>query len=158
MTMPGCRDGGRYFILRTPEQPDRPGKHAGRMHDSPKEEPMEKNAIRAEMIAPCGLDCSLCGRALAEKDPCPGCLGPDENKPEFCSQKCGIILCRKRQENGYAYCDECPDYPCADVQEKENRYTSRYPLYESPGKNLREIRESGMEKFLEKERDEWTCR
>ena len=118
---------------------------------------MEKNAVRAEMIAPCGLDCSICSRALAEKDPCPGCLGPDENKPEFCSKRCGIILCRKRQENGYTYCDECPDYPCADVEEKESRYTSKYPLYESPGKNLREIRENGMEKFLEKERNEWTC-
>ncbi len=118
---------------------------------------MEINFITAEMIAPCGLDCSLCKRALAAEDPCPGCHGPNENKPEFCAKKCGIILCRKRKENGYAYCDECPDYPCADVQEKEDRYTSKYPLYESPVKNLRAIREDGMEKFLENERSQWTC-
>ena len=79
----------------------------------------------AEMIAPCGLDCSICSRALAEKDPCPGCLGPDENKPEFCSKRCGIILCRKRQENGYTYCDECPDYPCADVSISRKQRTDR---------------------------------
>ena len=118
---------------------------------------MEAQRITADMIAPCGLDCSLCKRALAETDPCPGCHGPNENKPEFCALKCGIILCRKRKENGYTYCDECPDYPCADVLEKETRYTSKYPLYESPGKNLRDIRESGMEAFLENERKEWTC-
>ena len=34
--------------------------------------------FKAEMIAPCGLNCSLCSLALREKDPCPGCNGPDE--------------------------------------------------------------------------------
>ena len=118
---------------------------------------MEKKLFTAEMIAPCGLDCSVCKRALDETDPCPGCLGPDEGKPAFCREECGIINCRKRRENGYAYCDECPDFPCPDAAEKEERYTSKYPLYESPKENLREIRESGMEKFLENERKKWTC-
>ena len=44
---------------------------------------MKGNLISAEMIAPCGLDCSLCKRALAETNPCPGCHGPNENKSEF---------------------------------------------------------------------------
>ena len=119
---------------------------------------MRSEKMTAAMIAPCGLNCSLCGRALAETDPCPGCNGPDENKPEFCRARCGIILCRKRRENGYVYCDECPDYPCEDVLEKENRYTSQYPLYESPGRNLRDIRALGMDRFLKNEREKWTCR
>lgn len=111
----------------------------------------------ADMIAPCGLDCSLCSKALAKNNPCPGCNGPDDNKLEFCVSQCGIILCRKRKENGYRFCDECPDYPCEDVMEKENRYTSRYPLKESPLENLRMIREMGMEEFLKQERERWTC-
>ena len=111
-----------------------------------------------EMLAPCGLDCSLCGRALAKTDPCPGCRGPNEGKPAFCAEKCGIILCRRRRENGYAYCDECPDFPCADVMEKETRYTAKYPLYESPLENLRVLRGKGMTGFLEWERAQWTCR
>ena len=110
-----------------------------------------------EMIAPCGLNCAICKRALAGPNPCPGCRGPNTNKPDFCSARCGIILCGKRIGNGYVYCDECPDFPCGDVMEKENRYTSRYPLYESPLRNLRDIREQGMEAFLEKERKQWTC-
>ena len=118
---------------------------------------MKPNRITAEMIAPCGLDCSLCKRALTEENPCLGCHGPDESKPEFCRERCGIIFCRKRRENGYEFCDECPDYPCDDVMEKETRYTSKYPLYESPGKNLRDIRKLGMEKFLEAERKQWAC-
>ncbi len=112
----------------------------------------------ADMIAPCGLDCSICKAALRRDDPCPGCCGPDENNPEFCARRCGIILCKKRKENGYRFCDACPDYPCADVTEKENRYTSKYPLYESPMRNLRDIREKGMDAFLRAERAQWSCR
>ena len=97
-----------------------------------------------DMIAPCGLDCSICKRALAGTDPCAGCRGPNDNKPEFCSERCGIILCEKRKSNGYSFCDECPDFPCADVMEKETRYGSQYPLRESPLENLRFIREAGM--------------
>ena len=41
--------------------------------------------------------------------------------------------------------------------EKENRYTTQYPLTESPLQNLRDIREIGMAAFLEKERAEWSC-
>ena len=41
--------------------------------------------------------------------------------------------------------------------EKENRYTSQYPLRESPLENLRMIRELGREAFLEQERRLWTC-
>lgn len=110
-----------------------------------------------DMIAPCGLDCSLCSRAQLTVNPCPGCLGPDEHKPEFCAKRCGIILCSKRKQNGWRFCDVCPDYPCADVMEKENRYTTQYPLTESPLQNLRDIREKGMAAFLEKERAEWSC-
>lgn len=112
----------------------------------------------ADMIAPCGLDCSICFSALRKDKPCPGCNGSDENKPEFCAKRCGIILCRKRRENGYRFCDECPDFPCADVMEKENRYTAQYPLRESPLQNLRDIREQGLEGFLARERSQWRCR
>ena len=113
--------------------------------------------FNADMIAPCGLDCSICKRALAGTDPCAGCRGPNDNKPEFCSERCGIILCEKRKSNGYLFCDECPYFPCADVMEKETRYGSQYPLRESPLENLRFIREAGMAAFLERERKQWTC-
>ena len=114
--------------------------------------------FKAEMIAPCGLDCNICSMTLIENHPCQGCNGPDDHKPEFCSKYCGIVLCRKRRENGYQYCDECPDYPCEDVMEKETRYTTQYPLKESPVGNLRMIRGKGMEAFLEQERRNWSCR
>ncbi len=112
----------------------------------------------ADMIAPCGLDCSLCRLAHDKDHPCAGCNGPNENKPRFCAELCGIVICEKRRNNGYEYCDECPEFPCEDVMEKESRYTTAYPLYESPLNNIRLIREIGMDAFLEKQRSEWTCK
>lgn len=111
----------------------------------------------ADMIAPCGLDCAVCRHALEDEDPCPGCLGPDEEKMAFCVSGCGIVLCEKRTGNGYRFCDECPDFPCPDVLEKENRYAVKYQLTESPLENLRLIRELGMDAFLELEKRRRSC-
>lgn len=115
------------------------------------------NTFKAEMIAPCGLDCNICSQALDEQHPCPGCFGPKEQKPHFCAVVCGIVRCRKRSDNGYKYCNECPDYPCEDVMEKETRYTSTYPLRESPLENLSKIKDQGIYFFLEEERKQWSC-
>ena len=111
----------------------------------------------ADMIAPCGLDCTLCSYALRAENPCPGCNDPDENKPEFCSKRCGIVLCEKRKQNGYRFCDECEDFPCDDVMEKETRYTSKYPLRESVLENLQMIRTEGMEAFLKMQKERFSC-
>ena len=110
-----------------------------------------------EMIAPCGLDCSLCMFAHAKEKPCLGCNVDSDSKPVFCANWCKIIPCEKRVKNGYEFCDECPDYPCEDMMERETRYTTAYPLKESPMQNLKDIRSMGMEAFLEQQRKRFTC-
>lgn len=110
------------------------------------------------MIAPCGLDCSLCVAAHEKENPCQGCNGPDECKREFCSTRCQIIQCEKRKTHQYRFCDECPEFPCEFLHERESRYASQYALKESPLTNLRDIRAYGMEKFLERQRQKWTCK
>ena len=110
------------------------------------------------MIAPCGLDCSLCNEALKSEKPCAGCTGPDENKPEFCSSRCSIINCDKLKENQYRFCSECIDYPCEYSKEREGRYMSQYVMKESPLTNLNDIGSLGMDGFLEKQRQKWTCK
>ena len=110
-----------------------------------------------EMIAPCGLDCSLCMFAQAKEKPCLGCNVDSDSKPAFCASWCKIIPCEKRLKNGYEFCDECPDYPCEDMMERETRYTTAYPLKESPMQNLKDIRAMGMEAFLEQQRKRFTC-
>ena len=120
---------------------------------------MNKTKMFTEgMIAPCGLDCSICGQALKSENPCPGCLGPDENKPDFCRERCTIITCEKLKANSYRFCDECPDFPCDACTERETRYMSKYPVRESPAANIADIRKLGMDEFLIRQRDKWTCK
>lgn len=114
--------------------------------------------FREEMIAPCGLDCSLCSEAHKPQNACQGCTGPDENKPEFCSSRCTIIGCAVRKNENYRFCDECAQYPCEFMQERETRYQSQYVLTESPIENLACIRKHGMDEFLAAQKEKWTCR
>lgn len=111
-----------------------------------------------DMVAPCGLDCSLCGEALKETHPCAGCMGPDENKPAFCSKHCTIITCENLVKSRYRFCTECPDYPCAHNSEREARYMSQYVMRESPLTNLTDILELGMGVFLSNQARRWTCK
>ncbi len=111
----------------------------------------------ALMIAPCGLDCTICHRAVDPVKPCRGCRGPDELKTDFCRYRCTIKKCDKRKNFAMDFCDECPECPCEEVLEKETRYTSEYPLVESPLENLKHIRQDGMDAFLAQETAQWTC-
>ena len=111
----------------------------------------------AEMVAPCGLDCSLCAQALKKENPCPGCNGGDEFKPEFCSTRCQIINCEHLPSLHGDYCDACSQYPCEHLKEREYRYMNQYPLPESPTNNLKMIREKGMAYFLESQKEKWSC-
>lgn len=113
--------------------------------------------FHAKMIAPCGLNCSVCIGALREENPCLGCWGPDEAKPEFCASQCKIASCTLRRTLPGGFCDECPQYPCAEMTERETRYMNDYPLSESPMGNLASIRKVGMNAFLNQERTKWSC-
>lgn len=112
--------------------------------------------IKREMIAPCGLNCGICSAAFDEEKPCLGCRGPEENKYEFCRFKCKIWRCERLLITD-GFCDQCPNYPCEDVVEKEGRYTTAYPVEESPIQNLKEIRELGIEAFLQRESVRRSC-
>ena len=109
----------------------------------------------AALIAPCGLDCALCERFLQTQNPCRGCNGPEEFKPNCCRIHCAIVRCNGRGED--AFCDACGRYPCGDILEKEIRYSNAYPMVETPVGNLAFIRNHGMERFLKAERARWAC-
>ncbi len=110
-----------------------------------------------QMIAPCGLDCALCSGAHKKERPCLGCNGPDEGKADFCLNRCAIIQCPVRIEKGYRFCDQCPEYPCGEIMERETRYQSQYVLKESPVQNLRDIAQYGMKRFLASQKEKWSC-
>jgi ribosomal protein L37E len=109
-----------------------------------------------KMLAPCGLNCALCKRALQKERPCQGCRGPLAYKSNYCLTKCTIWICAKLADTD-GFCDQCPDYPCEQVMEKEIRYAETYPLTESPIQNLRAMRKDGMAAFLKAQEQQWRC-
>ena len=56
----------------------------------------------------CGLNCLLCSMQVG--DYCPGCGGGPGN------QSCTIARC-SLDKGGYAFCSQCPTYPCAQYDE-----------------------------------------
>lgn len=108
------------------------------------------------MIAPCGLNCAICSEALRKDSPCVGCRN-DGYKGEYCANLCKIVKCEIRKTLPDGFCNKCPQYPCREIVEKECWYANAYPMIESLMGNLSFIRENGIEKFLQREMDRWTC-
>ena len=57
-----------------------------------------------EMIAYCGVDCSVCPDYTGSK--CPGCRKTDWKEDDVCLP---VQCCR---EKGISFCGECPAFPC----------------------------------------------
>lgn len=53
------------------------------------------------------------------------------------------------------FCHECKDFPCKRLKALDKRYRTKYHL--SMIDNLNAIKEQGIEHFLEKEKEKWTC-
>lgn len=111
-----------------------------------------------EMIAPCGLDCSVCKHALDEENPCPGCRADEPGKYVFCAEKCPILHRCERPERR-SFCFECDEFPCAWVRIRDDCYTHirDYAMYESPIANLIMVRDEGMDRLLKHSRESFTC-
>lgn len=108
------------------------------------------------MIAPCGLNCAVCNEALREDSPCIGCRS-EGNKGEYCANLCKIVKCEIRKSLPDGFCDKCPQYPCREIVNKECWYANAYPMIESLMGNLAFIGENGLKKFLQREKERWTC-
>ncbi len=115
--------------------------------------------MREELIAPCGMNCGLCTRYLAMRNDvqskgvkisyCTGCR-PRDRKCAFVQKYCDLLS--KRQVK---FCYECPDFPCERLKKLDDGYRKRYRM--SMIENQQYIRDYGMEKFLEKEKQKWKC-
>ena len=113
--------------------------------------------FKENMIAPCGLNCGICHETLRKENPCTGCLGPNETKSDYCANHCKISVCDIRQTLPDRFCDQCPQFPCSEMTDKEIWYANTYPMVESLMGNLALIRTEGMEKFLQLEAERWGC-
>jgi hypothetical protein len=115
-----------------------------------------KARIKAELIAPCGMNCAICmGHLLREKNICPGCRGDDKNKPRNCV-RCIIVNCEHLQNTQSKYCSEkCDKFPCSRLKDLDKRYRTKYGM--SMLENLKNIEDLGIMAFVRNEKTRWTC-
>lgn len=111
--------------------------------------------MRSELIAPCGMNCRLCMAYQREKKKCSGCNGDNCSKPASCTS-CVIKNCVTIKNNNSGLCYECAKYPCRRMKQLDKRYQTKYHM--SMIENLENIRQNGMEAFLQNEEIRWTCK
>ena len=115
---------------------------------------MTKNDLSEELIAPCGMNCGICKYYYREKNTCPGCRGPDENKSKYCIE-CIIKNCEELKKHNSKFCFECSNIPCRRLKNLDKRYKTKYHM--SMLENLDFIKKNGIKSFLEKEKHKWKC-
>ena len=106
------------------------------------------------IVAPCGINCSLCRAYVRDRNPCPGCRGGIENKAPTCFN-CSIKNCKELATGGYQFCTSCASYPCAKLLHLDLRYRTRYRV--SVIANLERIQAVGTDLFVAEEVEKWTC-
>jgi hypothetical protein len=115
--------------------------------------------MNEELIAPCGMNCAVCSGYLARKNDlkragimkgyCAGCR-PRGKNCAFLKRKCDLLGNGRVQ-----YCYECGEFPCRRLRDLDKRYRTHYRM--SMIENLEYIKQNGIEKFLEKEKEKWRC-
>ncbi len=105
------------------------------------------------MVAPCGLNCDLCRLTFRVKSQCFGCRS-EGAMPKYCTT-CRIRNCDEITLHGKRFCFECPEYPCRRLRQMDARYRSRYGM--STIENLEFIRQHGLDRFVDSEKQKWEC-
>ena len=108
--------------------------------------------IENKYFSPCGMNCMICYAHLKEKNPCPGCLVSDINKPERCKE-CKIKMCANNKD--VKYCFECKIFPCVQIKKLEKSYNKRYKT--SLIENSKLVKKIGIKGFQNKEKEKWLC-
>lgn len=83
------------------------------------------------------------------KSYCPGCL-PRGKNCTFMKESCSLLA-----NGSIRFCHECTHFPCARLKSLDKRYSSKYHM--SVIQNLNNIKDQGMEAFLEEEEKKWRC-
>ena len=93
---------------------------------------MKKNNNRRELIAPCGMDCSICSGYLAyahnipkERGKVTWCIGcrPRNKQCAFIKRDCKLL-----REDKIDFCFECRKYPCEKLKRMDKKYTEKYGM------------------------------
>ena len=109
---------------------------------------------KTALIAPCGMNCSVCMAYLRDKNKCSGCRATAIDKP-VTRLECKIKNCELFQSPNSRFCFQCKKFPCERLKHLDQRYRAKYGM--SMIENLENIRKFGIRKFLENEKIRWTC-
>ena len=112
-----------------------------------------------ELIAPCGMNCSVCSRYLARKHDvrrkgvrmayCAGCR-PRDRKCAFLKKRCELLL-----DHRVRFCYECDSFPCRSLKRIDARYQKHYRT--SFIESLAFIKQHSLAAFIERENAKWRC-
>jgi len=106
------------------------------------------------LIAPCGMNCSICTAYLREKNKCPGCRESDIDKT-ITRVDCKIKKCEFFQKTRAMFCFQCDSFPCDRLEHLDRRYRTKYGM--SMIENLENIRKVAVQQFIEDEKARWAC-
>ena len=106
------------------------------------------------LIAPCGMNCTLCYAYQRNKNKCPGCR-IDASKP-ISRVICKIKTCKFFGDDENSFCYQCESFPCKNLKKLDKRYRNKY--YMSMVDNLEYIRKNGLKKFIRSENIRWACK
>jgi len=108
--------------------------------------------LKAELIAPCGMNCNVC-RAVLDKSgkakQCPGC----RPRGKGCVYYGG--MCAKLRDGTVRFCNVCDDFPCAKLKRLDKRYRTSYDY--SFLDALAFISKNGIKAHLANEKKLWKC-
>jgi Protein of unknown function (DUF3795) len=115
--------------------------------------------MKRALIAPCGMDCSVCSNYLAFLNAtpkkrgsihhCAGCRL--RNKPcAFLKGHCDLL-----RQHKVEFCFQCRRYPCQRLRRLDQRYRRTYGM--SPIQNLEEIRVRGIAVFMRAQQRRYGC-
>lgn len=108
----------------------------------------------SQLIAPCGMNCSICRAYLRKRNRCPGCRAEDKDKP-LSRVLCKIKTCPYLAQYTFTFCHECENFPCFELSRLDKRYRTKYCM--SMIENLENIHLNGLDQFLENEKSRWAC-
>lgn len=109
-------------------------------------------AITSKLIAPCGMNCGVCMAYLREKNHCPSCNYPDDDK-SVSVLRCIIKNCETIKK--VKFCYKCEKYPCTRLKNLDKRYRTKYHM--SMIENLENIKKLGIRQFVKNEQVRWRC-
>ena len=108
-------------------------------------------------VSRCGINCGLCVGYLGynmdgtkRESPCGGCRTMET--------MCGFAQNQYVKHLGkeeIAYCFECSDFPCENMQKMDKYYSGKYGA--SLIENLTYVKTRGLEAFTQREKEKWKC-